>query len=179
MDIFAVTERLMAMDDAVWRRHASPWSVWTRILTPLPLLALAIWSRVWLGWGALVPVALALIWIWLNPRLFAAPRTFDHWSAHAVLGERVWLGHRDRVATHHHRPALALTVLSALGVLPFAYGLWVLDIWAVVAGAIFITGAKTWFIDRMAWIWADFRASGGTMADLERTDPLAARKSPD
>ena len=79
----------MGMDDRAWQRHANPWSVWTRILTPLPLLALAVWSRVWLGWGALWPVALALGWIWLNPRLFPAPARLDGWAAAAVMGERV------------------------------------------------------------------------------------------
>ncbi len=179
MDIFAGAERLMAMDDSTWRRHANSWSVWTRILTPLPLLALAIWSRVWLGWGALVPVALTLLWIWINPRLFSEPRNFDSWSAHAVLGERVWLTHRARIARHHILPAQTLTALSALGLLPFVWGLWTLDPWATVAGAILITGAKTWFIDRMAWVWADFLRQGGTIAELERPDPLAARSPAD
>lgn len=34
-----------SMSDAVWMRHAHPWSVWTRF-TVLPLLIVAIWSRV-------------------------------------------------------------------------------------------------------------------------------------
>ncbi len=38
------------MTDAVWQRHTNPWSVWTRYAS-LPLLIVAIWSRVWLGWG--------------------------------------------------------------------------------------------------------------------------------
>jgi hypothetical protein len=50
-DVFRSLERLMAMDDRVWRRHANPWSGWTRV-TVLPLLVLAIWSRVWIGWWA-------------------------------------------------------------------------------------------------------------------------------
>ena len=36
-------ECLFAMDDAVWARHASGWSVWTRMAT-LPLLLLALWE---------------------------------------------------------------------------------------------------------------------------------------
>jgi len=36
----------MGMDDATWKRHANPWSGWSRI-TILPLLCLAIMSRVW------------------------------------------------------------------------------------------------------------------------------------
>ena len=57
------------MTDDVWARHANPWSVWTRYMA-LPLLIMAIWSRVWLGWGSLMPIAIVLLWIWLNPRVF-------------------------------------------------------------------------------------------------------------
>ncbi len=38
-----------------WRRHANPWSVYTRIPIPLLLVA-AIWSRAWIGWWSLVPI---------------------------------------------------------------------------------------------------------------------------
>ena len=171
MDVFAAAERLMGMDDRVWLRHANPWSVWTRILTPLPLLALAVWSRVWLGWGALGPVALALGWIWLNPRVFAAPARLEGWSAAAVLGERVWLRQRARVAAHHRPALLALTWASAAGLVPFVWGLWALEPWAVVAGIVLISGAKTWFIDRCAWIWAEFVAEGGGLQDLAGPAP--------
>jgi hypothetical protein len=58
-DVFRSLERLMAMDDRVWRRHANPWSGWTRV-TALPLLVLAIWSRVWIGWWAML--AVWLVW---------------------------------------------------------------------------------------------------------------------
>lgn len=46
-----------ALDDAAWRRHANPWSVALRN-TALPLLVLAFWSRLRLGWLAVVPVIL-------------------------------------------------------------------------------------------------------------------------
>lgn len=157
----------MAMDDRVWLRHASARSVWTRILTPLPLLAAAIWSRVWLGPLASVPVAAALAWIWLNPRLFAAPKTLQGWSVEGVLGERVFLRHRGRVAPHHRRSANVLTALSALGVLPYAWGLWALDPWAVASGILMISAFKAWFVDRMVWVWHDFQREGGTLEELQ------------
>ncbi len=46
--------RLFRMDDATWLRHANPWSVILRF-TVLPLLILAFWSRLWLGWWAGYP----------------------------------------------------------------------------------------------------------------------------
>ncbi len=50
MDYGRVLERAMAMDDTTWARHANPWSVWTRVPI-LPALALAIYSRAWIGGG--------------------------------------------------------------------------------------------------------------------------------
>ncbi len=173
--VFAAAERLMGMTDAVWMRHANPWSVWTRIVTPLPLLALAVWSRVWLGWGALGPVALVLLWIWVNPRLFPPPRSLETWPAHAVLGERVWLRRPDAVPGHHRRAGRALTLASATGLVPFVWGLWSFDPWATFCGILLVTWAKTWFIDRMAWLWADFSRAGGSPADLSAAALEGAR----
>lgn len=166
MDIAHLSERLMGMKDEVWLRHTNPWSVWTRVLTPLPLLALAIWSRTWIGGWAWLAVALVIAWTWFNPRAFPKPAKFDSWSAHGVLGERVWLRHRDKVAMHHKRVANALAVASGLGVLPFAYGLWAFDLGFTSLGIVAISGGKMWFVDRMAWIWQDFLRDGGTLEDL-------------
>jgi len=70
---------LFGMDDETWMRHANPWSVWSRA-TVLPVLILAAWSRVWIGWGALVPGVLAVLWMGANPRLFGPPASFDSWA---------------------------------------------------------------------------------------------------
>ncbi len=167
MDMARFSERLMGMKDAVWLRHANPWSVWTRVLTPLPFLALAIWSRAWIAGWAWAAVAFVLIWIWLNPRVFPQPNRFDSWSAQGVLGERVWLHHREKVSEHHKRVANVLAVGSSLGLLPFAYGLWTFDIGITCLGIVLIAGGKMWFVDRMVWVWRDFQSAGGSMEDLE------------
>ena len=64
--------KTMKMDETTWLRHASPWSVWTRF-SCLPLIVMAIWSRQWLDWWALAPLTVALLWTWLNPRVFSPP----------------------------------------------------------------------------------------------------------
>ncbi|MEL7343292.1 MAG: DUF6653 family protein [Pseudomonadota bacterium] len=161
-DIGRMTERAMGMDDATWARHANPWSGWTR-LSILPLFALAVWSRVWLGWGALVPVVLVAIWTWMNPRLFAEPNSFDNWMSQAVLGERVWLARCDRpVARHHQSAAKLLSIAAGFGVAILAYGLWALDIGFTIAGLILAMGAKLWFLDRMVWLNCDTDGTKGT-----------------
>ncbi len=66
--------RLFGLSGDNWLRHADPWSVWTRF-SVLSLIALAVWSRVWIGWYSLIPVALAITWMMINPLLFPPPRS--------------------------------------------------------------------------------------------------------
>jgi len=103
------------MDDVTWERHANPWSVWTRF-TALPLVILAVWSRAWLGRRAVVPVALSLLWTWINPRIFSKPRSTDNWASKGVLGERVWMNRKKVPIPEHHRllPNI-LNAISGLG----------------------------------------------------------------
>lgn len=154
-------ERAMAqafgMDERTWARHANPWSVWTRN-TALPLLVLAIWSRAWLGWWSIAPVAIAVLWTWLNPRLFPVPPSTDNWASKAVLGERVWLRRGEvPLPPHHRRAPHLLSALAALG-LPFlAWGLYHLQIWPTLFGTLLVFAGKLWFLDRMVWIYEDMK----------------------
>lgn len=149
------TARLMGMTDAVWARHANPWSVWTRVPI-LPAMALAVFSRVWIGWWCLVPIALLLVWVWLNPRIFPVPRRTDRWSSLATFGERVWLARgRVPIPSHHVLTAHILSIVSGAGALLCIYGLIVLDGWMITAGVAVSVLAKLWFCDRMVWLYWD------------------------
>ena len=145
------------LDDRTWARHANPWSVWTRN-TVLPLLVLALWSRVWLGWWSLLPGAAALLWTWLNPRLFSPPESTDTWASQAVLGERVWLRRNNVPVPAHHRwfPHI-LTSVAALGSLIVIAGVVMLHLWLTLLGAALVYAGKLWFLDRMVWLWHDVR----------------------
>jgi hypothetical protein len=145
----------MGMDEATWLRHANPWSVWSRF-TILPLLALAIWARVWLGWWSLALVLLLAVWTRYNPRAFPVPKTTNTWASRAVMGERVWLARKETpIPEHHARAAVILAGLAGVG-LPFVgYGLWVLDFWPSFTGVVLIVIFKMWFLDRMVWIFDD------------------------
>ena len=163
MDAFAASERLMRMSDAAWARHANPWSGYTRFAI-LPLLALAVWSRVWFGLWALVPTGLVVLWTAVNPRAFSPPRNYDRWPSRGVLGERVFLADRGALPAHHRRAAYILAAASALGLVPLAWGLWALDPFATLLGLVLAVGAKAWFIDRMVWLHADLTGSApGTL----------------
>jgi len=144
---------VFAMDEATWARHANPWSVWTRVAT-LPLLVAAIWSRDWIGAWAILPVAVTVAWLWLNPRAFPPPRRWDAWATRGVLGERIWLARRVRPLPPEHRTVpVLLSILAALGALLLAAGLLVLDPWTTVFGTMVTMLAKLWFVDRMVWLY--------------------------
>ncbi|MBO6895757.1 MAG: hypothetical protein JJ868_00155 [Shimia sp.] len=156
-DIFALSERMMAMDDAAWARHANPLSVYSR-MSILPLMTLAVYSRVWLGWGALLPVALVVLWTWWNPRAFAPPRSTNSWAAHCTFGERVFLNRKAvPIPDHHRRWAIALGVVSGVGMMPWIWGLWQLDPGMTLLGLSLMIGGKLWFVDRMAWLYQDMK----------------------
>lgn len=153
MDVFGASERAMGMDDAAWARHANPWSVRTRVPL-LPLLALAVFSRVWIGWWALVPLGLVVAWAFLNPRVFPAPARTDRWESRGVLGERVFLNRARVPMPREHRVAgRLLTALSLAGALILAYGLVALAPWPTVCGTALAMLGKLWFVDRMAWLY--------------------------
>lgn len=165
MKIAQHAEKLMGMSDAVWLRHCNPWSGWTRVVI-LPLFALAIWSRVWLGgyaWGA---IALVVVWTWWNPRAFAPPRRFDAWMTRGVLGERVYLEHQGDLPAHHRHMAKLLGYGALPGLLVMAWGLWAQEASFVIFGVILAMLPKLWFLDRMVWILEDWQRQGGSVPGL-------------
>jgi hypothetical protein len=145
------------MDEETWACHANPRSVWTRF-TVLPVLILAIWSRVWLGWWSLAPIAISLFWMWINPRIFAKPQSTNHWTSKSVLGERVWLN-RDTVSVplHHQRVPNVLSLVSVIGMAVVIWGLVTLDGCLTLLGCALVYLSKLWFLDRMVWLYEDMR----------------------
>lgn len=69
VDLHALTERMLKMSDAEWRRKANPNSVWTR-LTCLPLLPFANRGNVWVGWRPLLGlIGTVLPKVWFCDRM--------------------------------------------------------------------------------------------------------------
>ena len=149
--------KFFKMTDDVWARHANPWSLWTRYST-MPILALAVWSRVWIGWWAVLPVVAALVWVYINPRIFRKPKTTQSWTSKSVLGERVWLNRKTvPVPRHHYKIINFLTAVSSVGAITCVYGLIVLSVWPTVFGIVLVFLGKTWFLDRMAWLYEEMK----------------------
>ncbi|MGD9784683.1 MAG: DUF6653 family protein [Hyphomicrobiaceae bacterium] len=149
--------RAFAMDEATWERHASPWSVWTRVVS-LPLLLAAVWSHAWLGWWSALPIGLVMLWLWLNTRLFTPPATTDSWASRGTFGERVWLNRVNvPIPPHHARVAALLTALSAVSFVAALAGAIANDLaWTAGAGSVTWL-SKMWFVDRMVWLYDEMK----------------------
>lgn len=149
------SERMMAMNETVWARHANPWSGWSRV-SILPLLALAVWSRVGLGWWALIPTGAVLAWAWLNPRLFPPPASIDNWMSKGILGERIWLLRGDGSVPAHHAPILrALALAVSAGSVMLLAGMVMLNFPLTTTGLAVAMLCKLWILDRMVWIYTE------------------------
>lgn len=146
---------MMAMDEATWRRHANPWSVWTRMPLLAVIAAIVFWRDLF-GWWTLALLALAVAWAVINPRAFPEPRSTDTWASRAVMGERVWLNRKAiPIPAHHARWARGLTIASAVGIVPLVWGIVIEDFWLAAFGTLWTMGGKLWFIDRMVWLYDD------------------------
>jgi hypothetical protein len=149
--------KAFSMSDAVWERHANPLSVWTRY-SVLPILVIAFWSRIWLGWWCIICVAVAMAWVWINPRLFQKPKSTDNWASKAVLGERVWLNRKKVPVPKYHRtlPNI-LSIIASIGMVLCIYGVVKLQVWPTVFGIALAYLGKSWFLDRMVWLYEDMK----------------------
>jgi hypothetical protein len=161
--------KLFGLTGENWMRHANPWSVWTRFAV-VPLLAISIWSRDWIGWWSLVPVALSLIFMMVNPLLFPPPRSTRNWASKGVFGERIW-SERSQVAIPAQfadsRVPTVTYAIQTIGLAVLAWGLIQLDVIYTVAGLVILQTAKAWFIDRMVLLFDDMKARSPEYATWE------------
>ncbi|WP_269620335.1 DUF6653 family protein [Zhongshania sp. BJYM1] len=151
---------IFKLTDERWMRHANPISVWTRY-SVLPFIVLAIWSRVWIGVWCAIPVLLSLAWMFLNPLLFNAPISTKNWASKAVLGERVYLN-RDKIPlpeVHTIYLHVLLNFLSFVGLVLAIWGAIYYSILAAVSGVSLAVIAKSWYLDRMVWLYEDMKES--------------------
>jgi hypothetical protein len=160
--------RLFGLTGDNWMRHANALSVWSRF-SVVPLIALAIWSRAWLGWYSLIPIALALTWMVVNPLFFPVPRSTRNWASRGVFGERVW-AERNTVELPPQFlspvPNVA-NALSAVGLVLLAYGLITFDPLSTIAGIVITSLGKLWYIDRMVLLFEDMKHRNAEYAKWE------------
>lgn len=150
--------KLFNMTDENWMKHANPISVWTRY-SVLPIIVLSFWSRAWIGWWCLVPGVASLLWMFFNPVLFRKPKSTKNWASKSVLGERVFLN-RDQVPIpERHRTPLhgLLNGLASVGLVLAIWSTVYYSIWGAVLGVALGYLGKSWFLDRMVWLYEDMK----------------------
>ncbi|WP_433306144.1 DUF6653 family protein [Actinoplanes sp. CA-030573] len=154
---------LFGLDGDNWMRHANPVSVGTRFAV-LPLLAVSLASRDWIGWWSLIPITLSVVFMMVNPLLFPPPRSTRNWASKAVFGERIWAD-RNTVPLPPQYTARVPEVTYAFqlaGMVLLAYGLIVLGLPGLLyatAGIAVVQCAKAWFLDRMVLLFEDLKTT--------------------
>lgn len=172
MSLEKIIARLFKMDEKTFRKHSNPWGGYTR-LPLLPLLTLALWSRAWIGWWALIPLAIVVVWAWINPRIFPVPKSSDSWLSKGVLGEWIWVNQdKIKIPDHHQKAPRILRAVAVAGLVPYVWGIMFLDPWLTAVGMIISFLSKLWFVDRMVWLYED-------MKDVMQLPPVESIASSD
>jgi small-conductance mechanosensitive channel len=140
-----------------WRRHANPWSVYTRFAA-IPAGILAGWSRVWIEGWAILPLGLVVLWLVINPFVFKPVRNPTHWISKGILGEQLWLEKNPALAPHHDMLRILL-VFGIVGMISMFSGVFWLNPWAAIAGAVLVTVTQIWRIRRFARAFDEQAAS--------------------
>ncbi len=149
--------KVFKMDEKTRRRHSNPLSVYSRF-SMVPLLGLAFWSRIWLGYYSLIPIVIVVLWLWFNPRIFPEPKNTNNWASKVVLGEWVWMNRKIvPVPTHHRYVPNILSLVAAIGGIFFVLGVIILDLCFTIFGGVVLVISKLWFADRMVWLYEDMK----------------------
>lgn len=127
------------LSDKTWKRHANPWSGWTRVLA-MPLLAAGLYFHsYWI-------LGLTIVWLIINPVVFPRPKSVDNWMSKGVIGEKLYF--EDGKKLRRDLP----TVLNLLNIplfLMFIYFGWQQELIPLILSGLLIMVVKFWFIDRM------------------------------
>lgn len=127
------------LSEKTWERHANPWSGWTRVLS-MPALALGLYLHNFWILGAVV------VWLIINPMLFAKPKSTDNWMSKGVLGEQLYF--KDGKKLKKDLPTL-LNMLNILVFIAFIYFGWQQELLTMILAGLLTMTLKFWFIDRM------------------------------
>ncbi|MFC4891577.1 DUF6653 family protein [Pseudofrancisella aestuarii] len=160
--------KVFNLTDDNWMKHANPWSVWTRY-SVLPLIVLAFWSRIWIGWWCIIPGIISLLWMFLNPVFFSKPRSTKNWASKSVLGERVYLN-RDRIEIPNIHKTPLYTILNTISSIGMILAIWAIiyySVWGAIFGTVLAYIGKSWYLDRMVWLYETMKSKNKEYQDWE------------
>jgi hypothetical protein len=161
--------------DAVWERHANPYSGWSRVAT-LPFVMYGVYAR------RPRVVAGAVGFAVVNPVAFPPPDDADAWMTRVVLGERMYYRRREG-----RRPVDILNYVNGPITAYALYAAWRRQPVRTVVATALAMAAKFAFVAHVARFYArhrdDYpddvpafdRAGGGGADALGRDDPVGSR----
>jgi hypothetical protein len=151
--------KVFHLTDENWMKHSNPISVWTRY-SVLPVIIISFWSRVWIGWWCILPGTLSLLWMFFNPIFFKKPKSTKNWASRSVLGERVFLN-RDKIEIPLIHKTPLYGILNAISSIGMALAIWSIvyySVWGAVLGVALAFLGKSWYLDRMVWLYESMKA---------------------
>ena len=98
--------------------------------------------------------------MFLNPVFFSRPRSTKNWASKSVLGERVYLN-RDRIeipATHQTPLYSILNIISSIGMILAIWAIIYYSVWGAVFGTALAYIGKSWYLDRMVWLYETMKS---------------------
>jgi hypothetical protein len=102
-----------------------------------------------------VPVALVIVWLWLNPHVFPAVTGPRNWASKGIYGERLWLNEPTSVPPACRSVLRWLIIPGSAGIALLVWGLVQLELWPTIFGATLITLAQLWRIDRLGLVYEE------------------------
>lgn len=148
--------QLFRLDSKGWKRHANPLSVWSRYSVLLVFVS-AIWLREFSAGLSILLFLLAICWMFINPLIFPKPNDLSGWASKAVMGEQIYLN-RDNTSLPEHHQLPLYTILKLTASLGFILSFWAAytyNITLCILAVLITYLAKSWFLDRMVWLYQD------------------------
>jgi len=134
--------KVFRLTDENWMKHSNPWSVYTRY-SVLPLIILAFWSRIWIGWWCLIPGLMSILWMFFNPVFFSKPQSTKNWASKSVLVTYLYS---------------LLNIISSAGMILSIWAMIYYSIWGAILGVALAYLGKSWYLDRMVWLYESMKS---------------------
>ena len=126
----------------IWRKHANPWSGWTRVLG-LYFIPIALWYHNWYLLGGLI------LFFVVNPMLFPESKSKNSWMSKSILGEEMWL----KKGIFQKDFSTVLNIFNGSFFFIMIYSAYTNLLEITISSTILSSVFKLWYLDRMAFYY--------------------------
>ncbi len=131
----------------IWRKHANPWSGWTRVLG-LYMIPIALWYHNWYFLGVLI------VFFVVNPILFPETKSKNSWMSKSILGEEMWL----KKGIFQKDFSTVLNIFNGFFFFIMIYSAYVNLLEITISSTILSSVFKLWYLDRMVFYYQKEKA---------------------